>query len=161
MITAVIRNGGNTLVTQFPVSSYDLSDQLNSIGITARAGDISVYGNDDIEVKLADNEEIGAAVLKRLTDGDTISGLNIACGLIAKCAPYGYGEFLDMLEPKPDGRYEFYRRFETVPPSAEPGMKGIIEEVRRYSTTMENYRRVCEAEEQDFDEPEDDEGWDR
>ena len=161
MITAVIKQGENTLVTGFPVSNYELSAQLNSIGIMTRAADIPIFGTKSIEVKLAADEEIGGAILKRMSDSDTLSGLNIACGLIAKCAPYGYGEFLDMLEPKPDGRYEFYRRFETVPPSAEPGMKGIIEEVRRYSTTMENYRRVCEAEEQDFDEREDDEGWDR
>jgi len=161
MITAVIRNGKNTLVTGFPVSSYDLSAQLNSIGITARAGDIPAAGNADIEVSLSANVEIGGVVLGQLTEVDTLSGLNVACQLINKCTPYGYTEFLDMLDPKPDGVYKFYKPYETVPPSAEPGMKGIIEEVRRYSTTMENYRRVCEAEEQDYGEPEDDEGWDR
>lgn len=161
MITAVIKYGENTLVTQFPVSNYDLSDQLNSIGIKLRATEIPVWGNDDIEVKLVDNEEIGGAILGRLTDGDTLSGLNIACQMVNKCAPYGYAEFLDMLDPKPDGRYEFYKPYETVPPSVEQGVKGIIEEVRRYSVTMDNYRKVCEAEEQDYGEPEDDEGWDR
>lgn len=126
MITAVIKYGKNTLVTQFPLSNYDLSGQLCSIGITTRAADIPTFGTERIEVKLAADEEIGSAILKRLLDSDTLSGLNIACGLVAKSAPYGYEMFLDMLDPKPDGRYDFYRQFETVPPSTEPGVKGRI-----------------------------------
>lgn len=141
-LTAVIKHGENTLVTGFPVSNYELSAQLCSVGIAARAGDIPIFGTKSIDVKLAAAEEIGGAILKRLSDSDSLSGLNIACQLIAKCAPYGYGEFLDMFDPKPNGMYEVYRRFETVPPSTVQGVKGILEEVRRYSTTMENYLKV-------------------
>lgn len=160
MITAVIQHKQNTLVTQFPLSNYNLSDQLGSIGIVMRAGDIPVSGKDGIEINLVADEEIGSAILKRLTDEDTLSGLNMACQMVEKCTLYGCDEFLDMLDPKPNGRYAFYRPYETLPPSTESGVKGILEEVRRYSVTMENHRKICEAEEQGFDEP-DDEGWDR
>jgi len=37
MIKAIIQYKGNTLITQFPVAAYRLSDQLNSIGITVRS----------------------------------------------------------------------------------------------------------------------------
>jgi len=63
MITAIIQYKGNTLITQFPVAAYRLSDQLNSIGITVRSVDIPVWGDSGIEVQLTEDEEIGAAVL--------------------------------------------------------------------------------------------------
>jgi len=160
MITAIIEYKGNTLVTEFPMANYRLSDQFNCIGITMGHGDIPVRGDSDIEVQLIDDDKIGAAMLKRLTDSDTLSGLNTACQAVAKAAPHGYEEILGMFEPELSGRYEFYKKFETIPPSTEPGVKGILEDTRRYSDTMDNYFKVCEAGEQDDGEMDDEEIWD-
>jgi len=152
MITAIIENKGNTLVTEFPVANYRLSEQLYCIGITERIGDIPVRGDSDTKVELLDDGKMGAAILKRLTDSDTLTGLNMACQAVAKAAPYGYEEILGMFEPELSERYEFYKKFEPLPPSTELGVKGILEDTQRYCATMDNYRRVCEAEQQEDEE---------
>lgn len=150
LITGVLNYQNNTLVVGFPCTAYDLSGHLGSIGIRTPAAEIPYQGTEQIEVKLAAEDKIGEMILSKLMAGDTLAGLNLACQEIAKACPYGYDEFLDMLNPKPADqfdRYRFYQSFETVLPSTATGTKFLLEETHRYHATMENYRKVCEADE--------------
>lgn len=166
MITGVIRYQRGTLVVEFPCGSYDLSSHLGSIGIRMPALEIPARGTEQIEVKLVSSAPIGEMVLSKLRDSDTLSGVNLACQEINRACPYGYDEFLDMLEPKAEpqtDRYRFYRQYETLPPSTADGMKFLLEETRRYRTTMENYALACQAaEDEEYEQPEDEnEDWER
>lgn len=149
MITGVICYKSGTLVVEFPCKAYDLAEHLSSIGIGISASEIPIQGNELVEVKLIADEQMGEVILSKLTADDTLAGLNIVCQEIEKACPYGYENFIDMLIPKPEGqlnRYQFYKTFETLEPSAATGTKFLLEEVRRYSSTMENYSAICEAE---------------
>ena len=163
MITGVLEYKRGILVVTLPCALYDLSAHLGSIGIRVPASQIPANGTDEISVKLAANEPIGGIVLSRIDGGDTLSGVNLACQEINRACPYGYDEFMDMLNPKTEqsmDRYHFYRRYETKPPSEAVGMKGLIEETQRYRSTMENYTLACQAaEDEEYEAPEDD--WER
>lgn len=163
MITGVIEYQKGTLIVTLPCALYDLAAHLGSIGIFTPASKIPANGTEEISVKLAADRPIGGVVLSRLTSGDTLSGVNLACQEINRVCPYGYDEFMDMLKPKGNptmDRYHFYRQYETKPPSMAAGMKGLIEETQRYRSTMENYTRACQAaEDEEYQSPEDD--WER
>lgn len=150
MITGVIRYQEGVLVVGFPRKAYDLADDLGSIGIRLPASDIPVHGSEQVEVKLTANEQMGEVILSKLTKDDTLAGLNLVCQEIEKACPYGYDNFIDMIVPKPEGeldRYQFYKTFETMTPSILTGTRFLLEEVRRYHSTMENYSAACKAEE--------------
>lgn len=163
MITGVLKNQGNTLIITLPCALYDLAAHLGSVGIRIPASQIPAQGTEQIKVQLAADEPIGGIVLSRLADGDTLSGVNLACQEINRACPYGYQEFMDMMAPKADvqmDRYHFYKQYETQPPSMAVGMKSVIEETRRYRSTMENYTRACQAaEDEEYESPEDE--WER
>lgn len=163
MITGVLQNQGNTLIVTLPCALYDLAAHLGSIGIRIPASQIPAQGTEQIEVNLAADEPIGGVVLSRLADGDTLSGVNLACHEINRVCPYGYEEFMDMLHPKADSlmdRYHFYKQYETQPPSMAVGMKSVMEETQRYRSTMENYTHACQAaEDEEYESPEDE--WER
>jgi hypothetical protein len=149
LITGVIRYQDGTLVVELPCGAYELAEHLGSIGIRSPASEILAHGTEQVEVKLAAGEPIGAFILANLRDSDTLSGVNLACQEVNRVCPFGYDEFLDMQGPNPQAgfnRYAFYKPYETLPPSTAEGMKFILEESRRYHSTMENYRTVCEAE---------------
>lgn len=163
MITGVLQNQGNTLIVTLPCALYDLAAHLGSVGIHIPASQIPAQGTNEIKVQLAADEPIGGMVLSRLDDGDTLSGVNLACQEINRACPYGYEEFMDMLHPKADllmDRYHFYKQYETQPPSMAVGMKSVIEETQRYRSTMENYTRACQAAENEEYESSEDE-WER
>ena len=159
MITGVICYQCGTLVVEFPCKAYELEAHLSSIGIRPPASEILAHGMKQIEVKLAANEPIGELILSKLRDRDTLSDVNLACQEVNRVCPFGYEEFLDMLSEKPPeayNRYSFYRTFETLSPSTAEGMRFILEETRRYRTTMENYALVCKAaEDEEYSQPED------
>lgn len=158
MITGVISYQRGTLVVEFPCKAYELSAHLGSIGIRTPASELLAHGTEQIEVKLAANESVGELILSTLRESDTLSGVNLACQEVNRVCPFGYEEFLDMLceRPKePYNRYAFYQSYETLPPSTAEGMKYILEETRRYRTTMENYALVCKAaEDEEYSQPE-------
>lgn len=164
MITGVIEYKNGTLIVTLPCALYDLSAHLGSIGIRIPASQIPADGTEEISVKLAADRPIGGVVLSRITNGDTLSGVNLACQEINRACPFGYDEFMDMLAPKENpamDRYHFYRQYETRPTSIAVGMKGLMEEVQRYRSTMENYTRACKAaEDEEYEMPED-EDWER
>jgi hypothetical protein len=159
MITGVIRYQRGTLVVEFPCKAYELAAHLGSIGIRTPASELLAHGTEQIEVKLAAKESVGELILSKLRDSDTLSSVNLACQEVSRVCPFGYEEFLDMLceRPKePYNRYAFYQSYETLPPSTAEGMKFILEETRRYRTTMENYALVCKAaEDEEYSQPED------
>ena len=163
MITGVLKYQKGTLIVTLPCSAYDLSAHLGSIGILKPASEIPAQGTEQIKVQLSGEETIGELVLSKLHEGDTLSGVNLACQEINRVCPYGYQEFVDMLHPKPDkimDRYHFYKQYETQQPSTAIGMKFILEETQRYRSTMENYTRACQAaEDEEYEPPEDD--WER
>ena len=162
MITGVIKNQarGGTLVVTLPCSLYDLRDHLASIGIIAEAAKLP----ETIKVQLAAEEPVGALVLSKLEQGDTLTGLNVACQEIRRNCPYGYDEFMDMLAPPKDtgqDRFQYYQQYIPGPPSTSTGVKYLIEEAERYRMTMENYTRACKAaEDEEYEMPED-EDWER
>lgn len=159
MITGVIRYQRGTLVVELPCKAYELAAHLGSIGIRTPASELLAYGTEQIEVKLAANEPVGELILSKLRDSDTLSGVNLACEEVSRVCPFGYEEFLDMLCARPQepyNRYAFYQSYENLPPSTAEGMKFILEETRRYRTTMENYALVCKAaEDEEYSQPED------
>jgi len=140
MVAGVIQHQKGTLVVELPV-----------------------HGSEQIKVQLAANEKIGEIVLSKLELTDTLLSLNAACQEIGRVCPFGYEEFIDMLEPKPEprtDRYRFYQEYETTPPSLEGGVKFLMGETKRYHTTMENYACACRAaEDEEYDSPED--AWDQ
>ncbi len=164
MVTGVIRYQCGTLVVEFPCKAYELATHLGSIGIHTPASELLVHGMEQIEVKLAANEPVGELILSKLRDNDTLSGVNLACQEVSRVCPFGYEEFLDMLCERPPeayNRYAFYKSFETLPPSTAEGVRFILEETRRYRTTMENYALVCKAaEDEEYSQPEDS-NWER
>lgn len=151
-------------MVELPCGAYDLSAHLGSIGIRTPASEIPVQGTEQIEIRLSACEPVGSLVLSKLHESDTLSGINLACQEINRVCPYGYAEFLDMLDPQPKAGYNmyaFYKSYETLPPSTAEGMKFILEETRRYRTTMENYTLACQAaEDEECGQPED-EDWER
>lgn len=161
MITGVIKNQarGGTLVVTLPCSLYDLRDHLASIGIIAEAAKLPVSGTETIKVQLAAEEPVGTLVLSKLEQGDTLTGLNVACQEIRRNCPYGYDEFMDMLAPPKDtgqDRFQYYQQYIPGPPSTSTGVKYLIEEAERYRMTMENYTRACKAaEDEEYEMPED------
>lgn len=159
MITGVIRYQNGTLVVEFPCKAYELASHLGSISIRTPASELLAHGTEQIEVKLAANEPVGELILSKLRDSDTLSGVNLACEEVSRVCPFGYEEFLDMLCARPQepyNRYTFYQSYETLPPSTAEGMKFILEETRRYRTTMENYALVCKAaEDEEYRQPKD------
>lgn len=166
MITGVIKNQarGGTLVVTLPCSLYDLRDHLASIGITSEWRELPVGGTQAVKVQLTAEEPIGGLVLSKLEQGDTLTGLNVACQEIRRNCPYGYDEFMDMLAPKKDAmmdRFHFYQPYVPYLPSAATGVDYLMEETDRYRLTMENYARACKAaEDEEYEMPEDD-GWER
>lgn len=159
MITGVIRYQYGTLVVELPCKAYELAEHLGSIGIRIPASELLAHGTEQIEVKLAAIESVGELILSKIRDRDTLSGVNLACQEVSRVCPFGYEEFLDMLSAKPQepyNRYALYQSYETLPPSTAEGMKFILEETRRYRTTMENYALVCKAaEDEEYSQPED------
>ena len=144
---------------EFPCKAYELAAHLGSIGIRVPASEIPAHGTEQMEVKLAAGEPVGKLILSKLQDCDTLSGVNLACQEVNRVCPFGYEEFLDMLRARPQepyNRYWFYQAYETLPPSTAEGMKFILEETRRYRTTMEHYALVCKAaEDEEYSQPED------
>lgn len=154
MITGIIKFQNNTLVVEFPCSSYDLSAHLGSIGIKTPATEIRLDKDGEIEVSTYADNDIGGIILGQLSEQDTLSSLNLSCQEINKACPFGYGEFMDMLDPKQGkvyenvwDRYKYYEQYQTRMPSTAVGAKYLLEEVLRYKSTMENFRCACESEE--------------
>ena len=69
-------------------------------------------GTEAVKVQLTAEEPIGGLVLSKLEQGDTLTGLNVACQEIRRNCPYGYDEFMDMLAPKKDAMMD---RFHFLP----------------------------------------------
>ncbi|SHH68686.1 hypothetical protein [Desulfosporosinus lacus] len=119
MITALIKYGNNSLLTEFPVEAMRLYNQLSSIGIADRADKIPALGNNSISVKLFAGEllglkrAVGQSLINRLTPADTLRDVNVAsywlqeacakdheafAALIAKASPSSLTDLRDLTE---------------------------------------------------------------
>lgn len=149
MIDIFVERKGNCLHTQFPIRMDELAVQLASIGIRQSVSKIPAFGNEEIKVTMEALDEAGKAILARIKDIDSLGAVNHVSLAVNRTCPYGYREFLDMLEPKPEGEYEFYRKFDRTGPSSKTGIDGLLEETVRYTAMMSEYERVCREEEQE------------
>lgn len=79
MITAIIRNKGNTLVLDLPHSIYDIYEKLQSIGIMQPPKQIPLTDNEDedIGVKLFSESDFGRLLLLTLHEKNTIADANM------------------------------------------------------------------------------------
>ena len=79
MITAIIRNKGNTLILELPHSIYDIYDKLRSIGIQQPPKRIPLTDNEDedIGVKLFSESDFGRHLLLTLNEKNTIADANM------------------------------------------------------------------------------------
>ena len=148
MLDVFVEREGNCLHTQLPIRMDELAVQLASIGIGQSMSKIPALGNGEIKVTMEALDEAGKAILARIKDGDSLGAVNHVSIAVNRSCPYGCREFLDMLSPKPGGKYEFYRKFDRTGPSSKTGIAGLLEETVRYAAMMSEYERVCREEEQ-------------
>lgn len=148
MIDILVESAGNRLHTQFPVGMDEFAAQLGSVGIRQPMSKIPAQGNAEIKVTMEAMDETGEAIVTRIGEKDSLGAVNHVCIAVSRSCPYGSREFLDMLEPKPGGDYEFYKRFDHIGPSSKSGIAGILEETMRYTAMMSEYEKVCREEEQ-------------
>lgn len=148
MIDVFVESGGNCLHTQFPARMDDLTSQLGGIGIRQSVSKLPAHGDEGISITMEAMDEAGAAILARVSNDNSLGAVNHVSIAISHACPYGSREFLDMLEPKPGGEYEFYKKFDHTGPSSKAGIAGLLEETMRYTAMMSEYGRVCSEEEQ-------------
>ncbi|MGB8451860.1 MAG: hypothetical protein WCD89_05955 [Anaerocolumna sp.] len=97
-VYALIRYQGNSLAVDFPLDIYDLPDHLGSIGITLSPGKVTVSDTADVSVKLTGLNEVGKAVVNKLSGSDSLIDINTLCHAIEEACPYGYDDMADRLE---------------------------------------------------------------
>ena len=142
MIDVFIENGDNHLHTRFPIKMNELTTQIEGIGIKQSASKISAHGSEELRVTMGALNEMGEAVLSRVSADDSLGAVNFVCLAVARVCVYGNREFLDMLAPKPGGEYEFYRKFDHRGSSRKTGIAGLLEETMRYTAMTAEYARA-------------------
>ena len=81
MLTAIIKNEGNTLRLEFPCKRYLMADHLGSIGIRKPAHEIKCMDEEDepIKVKIFGNSEFEKKLASFISPTDTLSLVNTMC----------------------------------------------------------------------------------
>ena len=81
MLTAIIKNEGNTLVMEFPCKRYLMADHLSSIGIRKSAHEIKCVDEEKepIKVKIFGNSEFENKLASFISPTDTLSLVNTMC----------------------------------------------------------------------------------
>lgn len=84
MIKAVIKNEGNTLVTEFPKDYLSIYEELCSIGCRKALERIPLTDNeeDDIRVKLYSDSDFGNHLLRLFDEENTLADANTVCNII-------------------------------------------------------------------------------
>lgn len=79
MISAIIKNKGNTLVLDFPRGIYDIYEKLQSIGIMEPPNQILLTDKEDdkIRVKLYAESDTGSHLIQILKEQNTIADANL------------------------------------------------------------------------------------
>jgi hypothetical protein len=96
-VYALIRHHGNSLTIDFPLDMYDLPDHLGSIGIAWSPGKVTVSDTVDVSVKLTGLNEVGEAIVRKLSGSDSLVDINLLCHAIEKACPYGYDDMAERL----------------------------------------------------------------
>lgn len=86
MVTAVIENGNNTLVIDFPRNFMDMQIKLRSIGIQKNAEEIPLTNDkdDDIRVELDADSGIWSHFVRMFSETDSLADVNTAIWAVLK-----------------------------------------------------------------------------
>lgn len=78
LINAIVENGNNTLVVDFPRNSYDLYGKLQSIGIKTPPQKISLTDNEEdaVRVKLYSDSDFGNHLILLLNEKNNLEDVN-------------------------------------------------------------------------------------
>lgn len=96
-VYAFIRHQGNSLAIDFPLNIYDMPDHLGSIGIRLPAAKVTVAETENISVRLTGLNEVGKAIVEKLSGSDSLVDINTLCQTIEQACPYGYDDMADRL----------------------------------------------------------------
>lgn len=96
-VYAFIKYQGNSLAVDFPLNICDMSDHLGSIGIRQSPSNVTVADTKDVTVRLTGLNEVGTAIIGKLSDSDSLSDINILCHAIEEACPYGYEDMAERL----------------------------------------------------------------
>ena len=96
-VYAFIRHQGNSLAVDFPLNIYDMPDHLGSIGIRLPAAKVTVTETENISVRLTGLNEVGKAIVEKLSGSDSLVDINTLCQTIEQARSYGYDDMADRL----------------------------------------------------------------
>jgi len=96
-VYAFIKHQGNSLAVDFPLNIYDMPDHLGSIGVRLPPSKVTVSDTSDISVKLRGINEVGKAIVDKLSGSDSLVDINTLCHAIEEACPYGYDDMADRL----------------------------------------------------------------
>lgn len=96
-IYALIWYQGNSLAVDFPLDIYDLPDHLGSIGVTLPPGKVTVSDTADVSVKFNGLNDVGIAIVNKLSSSDSLVDINAICHAIEEACPYGNDDMADRL----------------------------------------------------------------
>lgn len=96
-VYAFIRHKGNSLAVDFPLNLHDLPDHLGSIGIRLSPSGVTVSETEDVSVKLTGLNEVGKAIVDKLSGNDSLADINTLCKAIEEACPYGYDDMAERL----------------------------------------------------------------
>ncbi len=96
-VYAFIKHQGNSLAVDFPLNMNDMSDHLGSIGIRQSPGNVTIADTKDVTVRLTGLNEVGTALVGKLSGSDSLADINMLCHSIEEACPYGYGDMAERL----------------------------------------------------------------
>lgn len=96
-VYAFIKYQGNSLAVDFPLNICDMSDHLGSIGIRQSPSNVTVADTKDVTVRLTGLNEVGTAIIGKLSDSDSLADINMLCHAIEEACPYGYEDMAERL----------------------------------------------------------------
>lgn len=97
MVYAFIKYQGNSLAVDFPLNICDMFDHLGSIGIRQSPSNVTVADTKDVTVRLTGLNEVGTAIIGKLSDSDSLADINMLCHSIEEACPYGYEDMAERL----------------------------------------------------------------
>lgn len=96
-VYAFIKHQGNNLSVEFPLNIYDMPDHLGNIGVRLPPSKVTVSDTTDISVKHRGINEVGKAIVDKLSGSDSLVDINTLCHALEEACPYGYDDMVDRL----------------------------------------------------------------
>lgn len=96
-VYALIRHQGNSLAVDFPLNIYEMPDHLGSIGIRLPASEVILAGTEDVTVKLTGLNEVGNAIVEKVSGSDSLVDINTLCHAIEQACLFGYEDIAERL----------------------------------------------------------------